>query len=70
MKRIIYRKRARELLKSRSQFYKHIPVELLKDLSRMASGSPQYLIEGEKGALNKRWGLYVPEGFEGRLRGI
>jgi len=59
-----------ELLKSRSQFYEHIPVEVLNDLSSRASGSPQYFIEGDKGALNKRWGLYVPEGFEERLRGI
>jgi len=34
------------------------------------TGKNQYLVQGAKGTLNKRWRLYVPDGFKEHLRGI
>ncbi|MHA1210666.1 MAG: hypothetical protein ACTSRF_15810, partial [Candidatus Freyarchaeota archaeon] len=59
-----------ELLREYSPFYEHVTEELLRDIERQASGPPRYLVSGEKGSLNRRWNLYVPEGFEEILRGI
>ena len=58
------------LLKERSPFYEHLDDRKLKEIENMVTGSPRYLISGEKGPLNKRWELYIPEDFEERLRGI
>ncbi len=59
-----------ELLREYSPFYEHVTEELLRDIERQASGPPRYLVNREKGFLNRRWNLYVPEGFEEKLRGI
>jgi len=59
-----------ELLKERSPFYEHVPDGLLNVLEAQISGSPQYLVSGKKGSLDKRWRLYIPEEFEEKLRGI
>jgi len=59
-----------ELLRKRSPFYEHIDDRLLNDIKEQIKGPPRYLIRGEKGPLNRRWKLYVPESFEEKLRGI
>lgn len=59
-----------ELLKERSPFYEHLDVRKLEEIEEMITGSPRYLISGEKGPLNTRWQLYIPDDFEERLRGI
>jgi predicted transcriptional regulator of viral defense system len=59
-----------ELLRKRSPFYEHMNDRLLDDMGKMITRPPQYLTRGEKGVLNKRWKLYVPEDFEEKLRGI
>ena len=59
-----------ELLRRRSPFYEHVPDQLLNDLEAQVSGPPQYLVNGQKGTLNKKWRLYIPEDFEEKLRGI
>jgi len=59
-----------ELLRRHSSFYEHLNAQLLDEISEQISGPPQYLVKGELGPLNERWGLYVPDDFEGKLRGI
>lgn len=59
-----------ELLKNRSQFYEHIEDQTLAEIQELVTEPAQYLIYGERGALHKKWKLYVPEGFEDKLRGI
>src|SRR3989304_5456152 len=59
-----------ELLKNRSPFYEHLNEKLLNKIAEKTNRSPQYLICGKKGPLNKRWNLYIPEDFEEKLRGI
>jgi len=59
-----------ELLKKRSPFYEHVDDRLLNEVEEQIKGPPRYLIRGEKGPLNRRWKLYIPEGFEEKLRGI
>jgi len=59
-----------ELLKKRSPFYEHLNEKLLDKIADQTKGSPQYLIHGERGPLNKRWNLYISEDFEEKLRGI
>jgi predicted transcriptional regulator of viral defense system len=59
-----------ELLKNRSPFYEHISDETLTKLKTKVRSPPQYLVRGKKNSLNKRWNLYVPEGFEEELRVI
>ena len=59
-----------ELLRGRSIFYEHLPEEVLMKLEDRISGQPRYLVVGVSGALNVRWRLYVPEGFEENLRGV
>lgn len=59
-----------ELLRNRSPFYEHLNDTLLNKIMEQTKGSPRYLIRGEKGPLNKRWNLYIPEDFEEKLRGI
>lgn len=59
-----------ELLRNTSPFYEHINSALLNKIAEQNKGPPQYLIRGEKGPLNKKWNLYVPEDFEEKLRGI
>lgn len=59
-----------ELLKNTSPFYEHINDNTLTELKTEARGPPQYLVRGKKSNLNKRWNLYIPDGFEEELRGI
>jgi len=59
-----------ELLKKRSPFYEHMTDHLLNEIEKQITGPPRYLIYREKGALNRRWKLYIPEGFDEKLRGI
>jgi predicted transcriptional regulator of viral defense system len=59
-----------ELLRNTSPFYEHISQDLLEKLRTQAKGSPQYLVRREKGELNTRWHLYIPNNFEEKLRGI
>jgi predicted transcriptional regulator of viral defense system len=59
-----------ELLRKRSPFYEHVNDRLLNKIEKRITGPPRYLIYGEKGLLNRRWKLYVSEGFEEKLRGI
>jgi predicted transcriptional regulator of viral defense system len=59
-----------ELLRDRSPFYQHINDENLKQIQQLVTGLPRYLISKEKGRLNTKWNLYVPEDFEDRMRGI
>jgi predicted transcriptional regulator of viral defense system len=59
-----------ELLRNRSSFYEQISDQLLTRIRTMTKGPPRYLIQGEKGPLNKKWNLYIPEDFEEKLRGI
>lgn len=58
------------LLRKRSQFYEHVDDRALDAIRKLVTGSPQYLIHGEGGAINKEWKLYVPRNFEERLRSV
>jgi len=59
-----------ELLKERSQFYEHVNDCLLKEIEKHITGRPRYLIYKEKGTLNQRWRLYIPETFYKKLKVI
>lgn len=59
-----------ELLKKRSPFYEDVNDRLLSEVESQITGPPRYLIYGEKGPVNRRWKLYIPKGFEEKLRGI
>lgn len=59
-----------ELLRNRSPFYEHVNDSVLNKVITEIEGQPQYLVRGKKGSLNKRWNLYIPDGFEEELRGI
>lgn len=59
-----------ELLKERSPFYEHVNDHLLNEIEKQITGPPQYLTYGKKGTLNRRWKLYIPDGFEEKMRSI
>ena len=59
-----------ELLKKSSMFYEHLPESTLKEIEEGVHGAPTYLIRNLRGPLNPRWSLYVPTGFEEKLRGV
>jgi len=59
-----------EFLKKRSPFYEHVNVHLLNEMEKQIIGPPRYLTCREKGPLNRRWKLYIPKGFEEKLRCI
>jgi predicted transcriptional regulator of viral defense system len=59
-----------ELLRGISSFYEHLNDDLLEKLKKQVKGSPQYLTRKEPGGLNRKWCLYIPEGFEDKLKGI
>jgi len=59
-----------ELLRNRSPFYEHISDSTLNELKTEVRGPPQYLVRGKKSSLNKRWNLYIPDGFEEELRDV
>ncbi|MCK4478069.1 hypothetical protein KAU88_06045 [Candidatus Bathyarchaeota archaeon] len=59
-----------ELLKRSSPFYEHVNNHLLNEVEKRITRPPRYLIYGAKGALNRRWNLYIPKGFEEKLRGV
>lgn len=59
-----------EFLKERSPFYEHVDDQTLNKIEKQITGQPQYLIYRENGPLNRRWKLYIPDGFEEKLRGI
>jgi len=58
------------MLKDRSMFYEHLGDDVLEKLESKISQQPRYLIRGLPGPRNDRWRLYVPEGFEEKLRGV
>ena len=59
-----------ELLKKRSPFYEHLNDHLLNEIEKQITGPPRYLIYRDKGPVDRRWKLYIPKGFEEKLRGI
>jgi predicted transcriptional regulator of viral defense system len=59
-----------DILRKRSPFYEHVTDTTLTKMEIEIKGSPQYLVRGKKGSLNRRWNLYIPEAFEEQLRGI
>src|SRR5450759_530278 len=59
-----------ELLKTRSPFYEHISDNLLNKSETKIRDPPQYLVSGQKGTLNRKWNLCIPEKFDEKLRGI
>jgi predicted transcriptional regulator of viral defense system len=59
-----------ELLRDMSPFYEHINDDTLEKLKKEVNSVPQYLIRGELGKINTKWRLYIPEGFEEKLKGI
>jgi len=59
-----------ELLKKRSMFYEHLPENTLEEIMKKVHGVPTYLIRNIGGPLNPNWRLYVPKGFEEKLRGV
>jgi predicted transcriptional regulator of viral defense system len=59
-----------EYLRGHSQFYEHISDTTLNKIVKLIKGSPQYLTRGQKGAINKKWKLYIPDNFNEKLRGI
>jgi len=59
-----------ELLKKRSMFYEHLPENTLEEIKKKVHGVPTYLIRNIGGPLNPNWSLYVPKGFEEKLRGV
>jgi len=59
-----------ELLSKRSIYYEDVGSELLERIRAGIGRTPMQLERGRPSLLNKRWNLYVPEGFEEHLRGI
>jgi len=59
-----------ELLKIKSMFYEHLPESTLEEIEEEVHGAPTYLIRNIGGPLNTRWRLYIPKGFEEKLRGV
>jgi len=59
-----------DLLRKQSPFYEHVDDFLLNRIEQKITGPPRYLTRRGKAVLNKRWKLYIPEGFEEKLRGI
>jgi len=59
-----------ELLRELSPFYEHVDDRLFNEIQSHLKGPPRYLINRDKGVLQKRWRLYIPEDFEEKLRGI
>lgn len=59
-----------ELLKENSVYHRHLPEAILEKIESKVKGQPQYLIKGNPGPLNKKWMLYIPEGFTENLRGV
>lgn len=59
-----------ELLKNRSPFFEHISDNTLNEIEMKTRDSPQYLANGQKKAFNRRWNLWIPQGFEEQLRDV
>jgi len=59
-----------ELFKERSMFYEHLPQDTLNEIEKEVHGAPTYLIRNVGGHLDLPWRLYVPKGFEEKLRGV
>lgn len=59
-----------ELLSKKSPYYKHIKKQQLDPLKPSDDWIPVYLDRELKSKLRKKWGLYIPEGFDEILRGI
>jgi predicted transcriptional regulator of viral defense system len=59
-----------ELLKKHSPFYEHVDDQILHEIQSHIKGPPRYLINKNKGVLQRRWKLYVPQDFEEKLRGL
>lgn len=59
-----------ELLSKHSPYYSHISKEELKPLKPKNDWIPVYIDRYVTSKLSKKWGLYIPEGFDEFLRGI
>ena len=59
-----------ELLSKKSPYYGHIKYDELKPLKPLRNWIPLYIDRNVPSKLNKKWGLYIPEGFNEYLRGI
>jgi len=59
-----------ELLSKKSPYYGHIKYDELKLLKPLSDWIPVYIDRNVPSKLNKKWGLYIPEGFAEYLRGI
>ena len=59
-----------ELLSKNSPYYGHIKNDILKPLKPTSDWIPVYIDRNVPSKLNKKWGLYIPEGFAEYLRGI
>ena len=59
-----------ELLSKKSPYYSHIRYDDLKPLKPLKNWVPVYIDRNVPSKLNKKWGLYIPEGFTEYLRGI
>jgi Predicted transcriptional regulator len=59
-----------ELLSKHSIYYEGVDADLLERIRKRIGKTPMYLERGRPSSLDKRWNIYVPEGFEGYLRGI
>jgi predicted transcriptional regulator of viral defense system len=59
-----------EMLSNRSPYYSHVIVEELEPLTPEKGWIPVYLDRKVSSELNRKWGIYVPIGLEGFLRGV
>lgn len=59
-----------ELFSEKSPYYSHIEKEELRSFHPSGNWVPVYIDRDVPSELKKKWGLYVPQGFEDILRGI
>ena len=59
-----------ELLSKKSTYYSHIKNDKIEPLRPSDDWIPVYIDRDVTSKLRKKWGLYIPEGFDELLRGI
>jgi predicted transcriptional regulator of viral defense system len=59
-----------ELFSKKSPYYRHVGMEELRFFHPSGNWVPVYIDRDVPSELKKKWGLYVPQGFEDLLRGI
>ena len=59
-----------ELLSKKSPYYSHIKNDEIETLRPSDDWIPVYIDRDVTSKLRKKWGLYIPEGFDELLRGI